>query len=200
MTMPEKIISLPLDEPIWERFFSVFPLVLVGTREQDGGHDLAPKHMAMPMSWQNWFGFVCTPRHRTYQNASRTGVFTVSYPRAEQVVLTSLAAAPRTDSSEKPSLMALPVFPALAVDGVLVEGCNLYLECELDRMVDDLGDNSLIIGRVVAAHVHPDALRGDDREDNDIIRDKPLFAYLYPERFAVIDRSQGFPMPAGFKR
>jgi flavin reductase (DIM6/NTAB) family NADH-FMN oxidoreductase RutF len=200
MTMPEKIISLPLDEPIWERFFSVFPLVLVGTREQDGGHDLAPKHMAMPMSWQNWFGFVCTPRHRTYQNASRTGVFTVSYPRAEQVVLTSLAAAPRTDSSEKPSLMALPVFPAQVVDGVLVEGCNLYLECELDRMVDDLGDNSLIIGRVVAAHVHPDALRGDDREDNDIIRDKPLFAYLYPERFAVIDRSQGFPMPAGFKR
>ena len=71
---------------------------------------------------------------------------------------------------------------------------------ELDRMVDDLGDNSLIIGRILAAHVHRSALRGDDREDNDIIRDKPLFAYLYPERFAIIDRSQGFPMPAGFKR
>ncbi len=200
MSLPETLVSLPLADPIWERFFSVFPLVMVGTREEDGRHDLAPKHMAMPMSWKNWFGFVCTPRHRTYQNALRTGAFTVSYPRSEQIVLTSLAAAPRTDSNEKPSLMALPVFPAQVVDGVLVEGCDLYLECELDRMVDDLGDNSLIIGRIVAAHVDRQALRGDDREDNDIIRDKPLFAYLYPERFAIIDRSQGFPMPAGFKR
>ncbi len=200
MSLPDALVSLPMDEPIWERFFSVFPLVMVGTREEDGGHDLAPKHMAMPVSWKNWFGFVCTPRHRTYQNALRTGVFTVSYPRSEQIVLTSLAAAPRTDSNEKPSLMALPVFPAQAVDGVLLLGCDLYLECELDRMVDDLGDNSLIIGRIVAAHVDQHALRGDDREDNDIIRDKPLFAYLYPERFAIIDRSQGFPMPAGFKR
>ncbi len=200
MSLPETLVSLPMEDPIWERFFSVFPLVMVGTREEDGGHDLAPKHMAMPMSWKNWFGFVCTPRHRTYQNALRTGAFTVSYPRSEQIVLTSLAAAPRTDSNEKPSLMALPVFPAQVVDGVLVEGCDLYLECELDRMVDNLGDNSLIIGRILAAHVDQRALRGDDREDNDIIRDKPLFAYLYPERFAIIDRSQGFPMPAGFKR
>ena len=200
MKFRDDLVSLSVDEPVWERFFSVFPLVLVGTLEEDTGYDLAPKHMAMPMSWKNWFGFVCTPRHRTYQNALRTGSFTVSYPRSEQIVLASLAAAPRTDSNQKPSLMALPVFPAQVVDGVLVDGCDLYLECELDRMVDNLGENSLIIGRVMAAHVHPQALRGDDREDNDIIRDKPLFAYLYPERFTVIDRSQGFPMPAGFKR
>lgn len=200
MSDTDTLISLPMDEPIWERFFTVFPLVLVGTQEESGDHDLAPKHMAMPMSWKNWFGFVCTPRHRTYHNVLRTGVFTVSYPRSEQVVLTSLAAAPRTDENEKPALTALPVLPAKTIDGVLVEGCDLYLECELDRMVDDLGDNSLIIGRVVAAHVDKGALRGDDREDNEIIRDKPLFAYLYPERFAIIDQSQGFPMPAGFKR
>jgi len=200
VSLPDTLVSLPMDEPIWERFFTVFPLVLVGTREEDGGHDLAPKHMAMPMSWKNWFGFVCTPRHRTYQNALRTGAFTVSYPGYEQVVLTSLAAAPRADSNQKPSLLALPVFPAKVVDGVLVEGCNLYLECELDRMVDDLGDNSLIIGRVVSAHVDQRTLRGDDREDNDIIRESPLFAYLYPERFTIVDQSQGFPMPAGFKR
>ena len=78
MALPEHVRSLPLDEPVWERFFTVFPLVLVGTREEDGGHDLAPKHLAMPLSWGNWFGFVCTPRHRTYQNAVRTGAFTVS--------------------------------------------------------------------------------------------------------------------------
>ncbi|MCP3869041.1 MAG: flavin reductase [Gammaproteobacteria bacterium] len=200
VSLPDQWVSLSTDEPIWERFFSVFPLVLVGTREEDGGHDLAPKHMAMPMSWKNWFGFVCTPRHRTYHNVLRTGQFTVSYPRSEQIILASLAAAPRSDSNQKPSLMALPVFPAQAVEGVLVKDCDLYLECELDRMVDDLGDNSLIIGKVVAAYVNQQAMRGDDREDNEIIRDKPLFAYLYPERFAIIEKTQGFPMPAGFKR
>ena len=36
-------IELPVDTPIWSRFFTVAPLVLVGTREPDGGHDLAPK-------------------------------------------------------------------------------------------------------------------------------------------------------------
>lgn len=202
MSLPESLISLSLDEPVWERCFGVFPLVLVGTREADGGHDLAPKHLAMPLSWRNWFGFVCTPRHRTYQNALRSGVFTVSYPRPEQVLITSLAAAPRCgeQQQDKPTLQALPVFPATVVDGVLVEGCYLYLECRLERTLDELDGNSLLIGRVVAAHVHVDALRDEDREDNELIHDHPLFAYLYPARFAVIDRSQGFPLPAGFKR
>ena len=31
--------------------------------------------MAMPMSWKNHFGFVCTPRHNTYQNIQRSGQF-----------------------------------------------------------------------------------------------------------------------------
>jgi len=201
MPLPEQLVSLPLTEPVWDRFFGVFPLVLVGTREEGGGHDLAPKHLAMPLSWGNWFGFVCTPRHRTYQNAVRTGAFTVSYPRPEQVVVTSLAAAPRCgEHQDKPSLLVLPVFPAQVVDGVLVEGCHLYLECWLDRTLDDLDGNSLLVGRVAAVHVHASALRGDDREDNELVHDHPLFAYLYPGRFAVIDHSQGFPMPAGFKR
>jgi hypothetical protein len=58
MSLPESLVSLSLDESIWERFFSVFPLVLVGTREEDGSHDLAPKHLAMPFSWGRWFGLV----------------------------------------------------------------------------------------------------------------------------------------------
>lgn len=193
-------VSLPLDAPIWGRFFTVFPLVLVGTREPDGGHDLAPKHMAMPMSWQNWFGFVCTPRHATHRNAERTGAFTVSYPRPDQVVQTALAAAPRCDDDSKPSLQAMPITEATRVDGVLVTGSPVGLECELDRIVEGLGENSLVIGRVVAAHVDLAALRTDDLDDADLLLQSPLFSYLYPGRFAVISNTQAFPMPAGFKR
>ena len=53
----------------------------------DGGNDLAPKHAAFPLGWGSFFGFVCTPRHSTYHNVRREGIFTVSYPRPTRVVL-----------------------------------------------------------------------------------------------------------------
>ena len=200
MTDQNRYHELELDEPVWERFFSVFPLVLVGTREEDGGHDLAPKHLAMPVSWQNLFGFVCTPRHATYHNARRTGEFTVSYPRPAQLLATSLAASPRCEDGDKPALMALPVEPARAVDSVVVQDAQIQLECRLEKVVDNLGDNSLIIGRIVAARVSEDAVRAADRDDNELVNRAPLLAYLYPFRFSVIDHSQGFPVPEGFHR
>jgi len=193
-------LELPVDEPIWERFFSVFPLVVVGTREPDGGHDLAPKHLAMPMSWSNYFGFVCTPRHATYRNLQRTGEFTVSYPRPDQVLITSLAASPRCDEGGKPELEALETEPAKIVDAVLVAGAQVQLECRLERIIDDLGGNSLIIGRIVAARVAEDAERRLDQDDNELVNHVPLLAYLYPFRFSVVDHSQGYPLPRGFKR
>lgn len=203
MSKPEtsrNLVDLDVSQPIWDRFFWVAPLVLIGTVEADGSHDLAPKHMAFPLGWDNYFGFVCTPRHHTYTNASREGCFTVSYPGPDQLVLTSLAASPRYDQDEKPALAALPVIPAHCVAGVLVENCPVYLECELDRMVDGFGVNSLVVGRVVAARVDARALRMDDAEDPDIIRGSPLLAYLNPGRFTAIADSRSFPFPAGMKK
>jgi len=195
-----RLIALDVHQPIWDRFFWVAPLVLVGTRDPDGSHDLAPKHMATPMGWQNYFGFVCTPRHHTYGNVQRDGVFTVSYPRPDQLVLTSLAASPRCGEEGKPALLALPVFPASKVDGVLLEGGYLFLECELDRVVDGFGENSLIVGKVVAAQVDANAERLPDRDDQSLVHDSPLLAYLHPGRFATIEQSNSFPFPAGMKK
>jgi hypothetical protein len=81
--LPERIKTLETHLPIWDRFFTVAPLALIGTKEAEG-YDLAPKHMVMPMGWENYFGFVCASRHRTYQNIAREHVFTVSYPRPTQ--------------------------------------------------------------------------------------------------------------------
>ncbi len=196
----EGLVSLPVDQPIWERFFTVYPLVLVGTREADGSYDFAPKHMAMPMGWANYFGFVCTPRHSTYHNIKRDGVFTVSYPRATQVVLTSIAATPRCGGGEKPNLSVLPTMPAHEIDGLFVRDGSLFLECRLHEIFDGFEHNSLITGTVVAAHVHEDALRESERDDNELFRESPLLAYLYPGRFATIRESYSFPFPAGFRR
>lgn len=197
---PQGLIDLDVNEPLWDRFFWVAPLVLVGTMEADGSHDLAPKHMAMPMGWRNYFGFVCTPRHHTYSNIRREGEFTVTYPRPDQFLITSLAASPRCGEDEKPALSVLPVFPAEQVTGVLVEGGYLFLECRLERIIDDFGVNSLIVGEIVAARVAENAERLDELDDHDLLRASPVLAYLHPGRFATIGDSFSFPFPAGMKK
>jgi flavin reductase (DIM6/NTAB) family NADH-FMN oxidoreductase RutF len=194
-----RAVPVPTDAPIWSRFFTIAPLVLVGTKEGEG-HDLAPKHMAMPLGWDNYFCFVCSPEHATQVNAERTGEFTVSFPRPGQIVETSLAAAPREADSSKPSLAAVPTFPAREVDGVLVQDAYLWLECRLDRIIDGFGPNTLVIGRVVAASVEEGALRASDSDDADLIREQPLLAYLSPGRFASVSESFSFPFHANFKR
>jgi len=194
------LIDLDLEHPIWGRFYTVHPLVLVGTRELDGGTDLAPKHLAMPMSWQNHFGFVCMPAHGTYQNIQRTGQFTVTFVRPSQTVLASLSATPRCEDGDKPIVSALPTFPASKIDCDFLQDGYLFLECEQQQTVDGLGDNSLIIGNIVNARIAPDAVRNSDQDDQDLLRESPLLAYLYPDRFAEIKATNKLPFPAGFKR
>jgi flavin reductase (DIM6/NTAB) family NADH-FMN oxidoreductase RutF len=198
--MSGDLVSLDCSVPIWDRFYVPRPLVIVGTTEPDGGVDLAPKHLAGPVSWENLWGFVCSGTHATFRNAVRTGVFTVSYPNADQVVAVSLAAAPRLPNDTKPSLRAVPTEPARVVDGVLVSGARIHLECEVERTVDDLGPNNLVIGRIVAAAVDERAERLLDREDSHTISQAPILVYLQPDRFASVDSSQSFPFHAGWSR
>jgi flavin reductase (DIM6/NTAB) family NADH-FMN oxidoreductase RutF len=196
----DKLVPLDTDRPLWDRFFSVSPLVLVGSKEQDGSFNLAPKHLAMPLGWENYFCFVCSPHHTTYHNIRRHGTFTVSYPRLTEVLLASLAAAPRCEDRSKPTLVVLPTFPARQVEGVLVKECYLFLECTLHSVCDGFGPNSLIIGNVVAATAHEDALRSEERDEADQIFNFPLLAYLSPGRVAEIRQSTAFPFPKGFTR
>ena len=116
------------------------------------------------------------------------------------MVLTSLAASPRCDDGDKAVLRALPTLPARAVDGVLLRDGYFFLECELDRVVDGFDDNSLVVGRIVAAHAERESLRLSDREDAELIHERPLLAYLHPGHCTTVDRSRAFPFPRGFRR
>ena len=196
----QDLVELDLGEPIWDRCFMVAPLVLVGTRDEDGAIDLAPKHMALPMGWHNYFGFVCSPRHRTYTNVARCGEFTVSYPRPSQVVLASLSAAPRPADGPKKVLENFATFSAQHVDADFIEEARLFLECKRYKTIDGFGENSLITGEIVAAYAHPDCVRSTEIDDQELIHNAPLFAYLPPGRFARIDQSNAFPFPADMQR
>jgi flavin reductase (DIM6/NTAB) family NADH-FMN oxidoreductase RutF len=193
------LVEISTETPIWERFFIVAPLVLIATKEGDG-HDVAPKHLAMPLGWENFFGFVCSPRHSTYCNLNVHPEFTVNFPRPERILDVSMAAGRRLDDRSKPTLAAVPVFPARTVDGVLVEGCALYLECELERVIDGFGENSLIVGRVVAASAAQDAVRGADVDDADLLRELAPLVYVAPGRFAAVRETYSFPFPIDFRR
>ena len=195
-----KLVDLEVEHPIWDQFFTVAPLVLVGTREADHRDDLAPKHMVTPMGWQNYFGFVCTPRHGTYQNIARDGVFAVTFPRPVQWLETSLTASPRCEDESKPQLSLMNTYRSACVDCPVVADGYLYLECELDRFVDGFGVNSLIVGKIVAAQIDPAFLRAEERDDQDLLQSAPLLAYVSPGRFATIRETLAFPMPKGMKK
>lgn len=199
-SFPDDLVTLDADRRVWDRFFTVSPLVVVGTCEGEG-YDLAPKHLAMPLSWENHFGFVCTPEHATYRNAREAGEFAVSYPRPTQAVVASLTASPRCgEDGEQPVLDSVRTFPARKVDAPLLADAYLYLECRLTRVVDGFGPNGLVAGEVVAAHVRDEALRNSEREDETVLRRASPLVYLAPGRYAELQETHAFPFPAGFHR
>ncbi len=196
-----QIIKLDLSLPIWQRFFSVAPLVLIGTRDERGQLDFAPKHMAMPMGWENYFGFVCTPSHKTYQNIIDTEVFTVTYVRPTQLLLSSLAASPRCENDENKTILErFDTFSASEIEAEFLQDGYVFLECQSYQIIDNFGENSLITGKIIAAHVDEDALRTSEQDDAELINRSPLLAYLHPYRFSTIHQSNLFPLPANMKK
>ena len=194
-----RLVDIDTSRPIWDRFFTVAPLVLIGTTDPDGATDLAPKHMATPMGWQNYFGFVCAPAHSTCSNIQRTGEFTVSYPKPSQVLYSSLAASPRMEG-HKPVLEYFTTFSAEKINGEFIDEAYLYFECKHFKTVDGFGSNCLITGEIVAAYADNDFLRHGEIDDQETIHESPLLAYLAPGRFAAIERSNAFPFPADMKK
>lgn len=187
-------VRLDPSAALWTRVFTVAPLVLIATRE-GSGFDIAPKHMAMPVGWGPYYCFACSPRHATYRNALEHAAFTASFPDEELILQTGLAASGRLDDGTKPALAALQTLPAEVVDGVLVRGCSLYLECELERVVDGFGTNALVVGHVVAASAREDVLRGVETDDADLVGSTGVLAYLHPGRFLTVRESLAFPFP-----
>ena len=108
--------------------------------------------------------------------------------------------APRCEDQQKYSLGAIPTVPATKVDGVLLEHAYLHFECELDRIIDGFGVNSLIVGKIVAATAAEDSLRDGEIDAREMIAHSPMLAYLHPGRFAEIHQTHAFPYHVGFKR
>ena len=195
-----KFYTLDTSSPIWERIFTVAPLIVIGTKE-GATYNLAPKHMATPIGFDNYFGFVCTPNHATYQNIKETQEFTVSFPTPDQVTLASLSATPRCDDNlgTKPILETLPTIKASLVDAPCIESSYLFLECKLFKIIDGFNENSIITGKIIAAHVDKNYLKVSEKDEQKQLKENPLLVYISQGRFARITETYNFPFPKNFK-
>ncbi|NNK72715.1 MAG: flavin reductase [Flavobacteriaceae bacterium] len=194
-------VVLDVDQPIWDKVFTVAPLVVIGTKENNT-YDLAPKHMASPIGFNNYFGFICTPKHATYRNIMDWGEFTVSFPKPDQVIISALTASPRCDDISKSDqiIKALPTEKAPNIDALILSDSYLYFECERYKIIDGFDDNSIITGRIKSAYVDQDYLRSSERSDQDQIYKHSLLAYIATGRYAEIKETFEFPFPKDFKR
>ena len=196
-----KFVSLDMENSIWEHFYTVAPLVVVGSKENKG-FDLAPKHMVTPIGFSRYFGFVCTPRHATYHNIKEHKKFSVSFVRPDQVLLSSLAAMPRCTDPDDPKAIVrhIPSFQSKDDEYIFVEGSYLLLECKLHKIIDGFDDYSMITGTIEEARVHADYLVQSDQSAQEQIYRNPLLVYVAQGRFAEIRETMRYPFPKDFKR
>lgn len=201
MKQTKEFITLDISRPIWERFFTVAPLVVIGTKEGEG-YDMAPKHLAMPMGFDNYFGFVCTPKHGTYHNILATREFSVSFPCPDQITLASLSSAPRNENISKSDqiVAALPTQKATQIDALLLVDSYLHLECQLFKIIDGFEENSLITGTICAAFVQTEYARWSEADEQEQITRHPLLAYIANGRYASVSETYNFPYPKDFTR
>lgn len=196
------MIEIDLDQDVWSQCYTVHSLVVIGSKEESGGYNFAPKHMAMPLGFSNQFGFMGTPRKSTYRNVKREKAFTVSYPKPSQLVVSSLTATRREDDDSKPILDQVPTVASKVVDGKFIEDSYFHLECKLTECLGKFGEWEIVVGEIVAARVQKEAARkrGNGMDESKLIYESPLLAYLHPDRFSIVKESHVFPYPKEFKR
>ena len=191
--LPSYLLSLELSHSIWDRFFTVAPLVVIGTRASEGAQNLFATHRAFPFDPENLFAFLASPAEPVVQNCLRERAFSVSFPHPRQIVEASLATAPAGTDDQNPLVAEIQTFRAREIDAPVLAGARLGLECRLERVVEDLGTSWLIVGTIVAAHLDRDTRRVSERDDYDLVARHPLLAFVAPGRFAEIEHTDTFP-------
>jgi flavin reductase (DIM6/NTAB) family NADH-FMN oxidoreductase RutF len=182
------------------RYFTVKPLILVTTLGPEGLPNVAPKTQNMDVGRQEqYFAFVYTPRHHTYQNVRANREFVVNYPGPELIGKVS-AAAQLVEGVDEVALAGLTGIPSLVVKPPRIRECYLHLECKLVE-INDLEDVSVILGKIVARSADKEATyeRGKAKENVALLRKRPLLAYVYPDHYTKISVAEEFVFPKNYK-
>ena len=193
-------IPLNINESVWEHFYTVAPLVVIGSKNNNN-YNLAPKHMVTPIGFSNYFGFVCTPKHTTYHNIKKEEKFTVSYVKPNQILVTALAATPRCgdDDFSKDIIRNLPTIPSVN-NNLFIADSYVLFECSLFKIIDGFDDYSIITGKIDRVLVNKNYKIFSEMDEQKHIYNNPLLAYVAQGRFTTIKSTLKFPYPKDFQR
>lgn len=193
--MPLKV-DLKLDGFVGRFFFEPRGLALVSTLSPGGVPNLAPKTQVMPIGRGNYWAFACCARHHTYQNVQAEGEFVINLPGPELIRQAALAAVDVPPGADEIAAAGLTAMPSRALRAPSVAECRVSLECRLHQVPDGFGEESLIVGRVVAA-VADEAFASTDPA---VLERCPLLVYVHPDYYAAVGRAERFRFPKGYKR
>jgi flavin reductase (DIM6/NTAB) family NADH-FMN oxidoreductase RutF len=181
-------------------YFTIKPIILVTTLGRGGFPNVAPKTQCMSIGKrEEYFAFVCTPEHHTYQNVKANREFVVNYPGPELIEKVS-AASQFAENIDEVALSGLTSIPSLVVKPPRIKECRVHLECKLVD-VEDLDDGSMVLGKVVSRSGNREISfkKGRAQEDIKLLSTHPLLAYVYPNHYARIITAEKFIFPKNYK-
>jgi len=187
--------ELDLNRFVGRNFFWPEGIVLVTTLSPDGMPNVAPKTQAAPVGRRNFWSFACTPSHHTHKYIEAGGEFVINIPGPELIKNISLAARRFALDEDEIRGSELTAMPSREVSPPSIAECRVHLECRLHRIVEGLGEDSLIIGRVVAASADSDII--DPSPDS--LQRHPLLVYVYPDHWTMVKEAERFRFPAEYK-
>ncbi|NPV70402.1 MAG: flavin reductase family protein [Firmicutes bacterium] len=171
--------------------------ILITTMNPDGGVNAAPASWISPASEHPPMFTVALltkpAKQHTLQNIERTHEFVLNVPGldlAERLVASSYD---YPEGHGKFSLMGYRAIPSLKVEPPGIDECRANLECCAHQMLP-VGDHTLIIAEVVAAH-YDRGLFTDDL----LLRIDKTFPCLHFKRYRMDDRqAHVFLAPSGY--
>lgn len=187
-------IELPLDS-FGRRFFRPTSLVLVTTLSPLGVGNVAPKTQVMPVGRKGYWAFACCDRHHTYQNVARQGEFVINIPGPELIEQVSQAAAEFPPGTDEISGAGLTAIASRVVGVPSIAECRVHLEFKNYQILDGFGEESLVIGEVVAVTVDEEAVDAGV----EILEGHPLLVYVYPGHYTGIKKAEKFVFPRNYK-
>jgi flavin reductase (DIM6/NTAB) family NADH-FMN oxidoreductase RutF len=127
-------------------------LVLVCTKDDRGGYDIAPVAWTCPLDYEptSRVLFVCDPHHQTFKNIEDSRAFALALPTPDQRELVKRTGSVSGRDTDKFKAFSIGYFSSEVIDVRIPESCAGWLECRHLRTVSE-GSSSIVLGEVVHA-------------------------------------------------
>jgi flavin reductase (DIM6/NTAB) family NADH-FMN oxidoreductase RutF len=137
------------------------PAVIITTRNEQGESNAAPFAMFMEVCHNPpLVAFSVGESKDTCRNVKKTGEFVINVPGEEilrKLMVTAKRYPPEVNELVEAGLGELP---GIKVAAARIQECKIHFECRVE-WIKEAGDHFIVLGRVVSATIHKDAVTED---------------------------------------